>query len=152
VILCDVDHFKAYNDAFGHPAGDACLRRIAAVLADAGAAHAGHCARVGGEEFAVLLDDGEPARAALALAEAMRAAVEALALVHDPATGCSIVTASFGVGHVRAVAGSDAGSLLAATDRALYSAKHRGRNCVVLGDALGTEASAGVLGQVGRAA
>jgi diguanylate cyclase (GGDEF)-like protein len=152
VILCDVDHFKAYNDAYGHPAGDACLRRVAAVLAEAGAAHAGQCARVGGEEFAVLLDDGAPARAALALAEAMRAAVEALAIAHDPATGRTVVTASFGVGHVQAGEGNDAGMLLAATDRALYAAKHRGRNCIVLGDARGTEATAGVLAQAGRPA
>jgi diguanylate cyclase (GGDEF)-like protein len=152
VILCDVDHFKAYNDAYGHPAGDACLRRVASVLAEAGAVHAGQCARVGGEEFAVLLDDGEPARAALALAEAMRGAVEALAIAHDPASGRAVVTASFGVGHVQVGPGTDAGRLLATTDRALYAAKHRGRNCVVLGAAEDGTAGAGVLGQAGRAA
>ena len=152
VILCDVDHFKAYNDAYGHPAGDACLRRVAAVLAEAGAAHAGQCARVGGEEFAVLLDEGAPARAALALAEAMRGAVEALAIAHDPASGRAVVTASFGVGHLQAGPGADTGKLLAATDRALYAAKHRGRNCVVLGAADEGTARAGVLGEAGRAA
>ncbi|MGH8030490.1 MAG: GGDEF domain-containing protein [Arenimonas sp.] len=151
VILCDVDHFKAYNDTFGHPAGDECLRRIAAVLAEAGAAHAGQCARVGGEEFALLLDDGEPARAALALAEAMRGAVEALAIAHVPVTGRAFVTASFGVGHVQVVPGATAGMLLAATDRALYAAKDRGRNCVVLGAAGDTAATAGVLAQASRA-
>jgi PleD family two-component response regulator len=62
------------------------------------------------------------------------------------------VTASFGVGHVYADASLAPDVLLAATDRALYAAKHRGRNCIVLGDARGTEASAGVLAQAGRAA
>jgi diguanylate cyclase (GGDEF)-like protein len=145
VILCDVDHFKAYNDAYGHPAGDECLRRVAAKLAEAGAAHAGRCARVGGEEFAVLLDDGEPARAALALAEAMRGAIEAMAIPHRGGGDRTTVTASFGVGHVRADGNTDAGVLLAATDRALYAAKHRGRNCVVLGEDGTGAATAGVL-------
>jgi two-component system chemotaxis family response regulator WspR len=152
VILCDVDHFKAYNDTYGHPAGDACLRRVAQVLSEAGLVHAGQCARVGGEEFAVLLDDGEPARAALALAEAMRRAVEALAIAHSASSTRAVVTASFGVGHVFAVPGTDASMLLAATDRALYAAKHRGRNCVVLGAVGETAASAGVLAEGGRAA
>ena len=152
VILCDVDHFKAYNDAYGHPAGDECLRRVARVMDAAGAAHAGRCARVGGEEFAVLLDDGEPARAALALAEAMRAAVEALAIPHRGAGSRPCVTASFGVGHVPAAPGVDAQVLLDATDRALYAAKHRGRNCVVLGAAGESAATAGVLAEGERAA
>ena len=152
VILCDVDHFKAYNDAYGHPAGDACLRRVAAVMAEAGASHAGQCARVGGEEFAVLLDDGEPARAALALAETMRSAIEAMAIPHRDPQGRGIVTASFGVGHVRAGSDGGPGGLLAATDRALYAAKHRGRNCVVHGATGDTAASAGVLAEAGRAA
>jgi len=151
VILCDVDHFKAYNDAYGHPAGDACLKRVAQVLAEAAVAHAGRCARVGGEEFAVLLDDGEPARAALALADAMRRAVEALALPHRDSHGPGVVTASFGVGHVLARPGSEPGLLLAATDRALYAAKHRGRNCVVLGEP-GGGAGANVLAPDERAA
>jgi diguanylate cyclase (GGDEF)-like protein len=154
VILCDVDHFKAYNDAYGHPAGDACLRRVAAVLAEAGAAHAGQCARVGGEEFAVLLDDGEPARAALALAEAMRRAIEALAIPHrDTVEGRGFVTASFGVGHAFADASTGPEDLLVSTDRALYAAKHRGRNCVVLGETGGMPLrEGGVLAEGDKAA
>jgi diguanylate cyclase (GGDEF)-like protein len=153
VILCDVDHFKAYNDAYGHPAGDACLRQVAQVMAEAGAAHAGRCARVGGEEFAVLLDDGEPARAALALAEVMRRAVEALAIPHHGAHGREVVTASFGVGHVVPDAATSPDDLLVATDRALYAAKHRGRNCVVLGESGGSRLpEGGVLAEGDKAA
>jgi diguanylate cyclase (GGDEF)-like protein len=154
VILCDVDHFKAYNDAYGHPAGDACLKRVAQVLTEAGFAHAGRCARVGGEEFAVLLDDGEPARAALALAEAMRRAIEALAIPHrDTVEGRGFVTASFGVGHAFADASTGPEDLLVSTDRALYAAKHRGRNCVVLGETGGMPLrEGGVLAEGDKAA
>jgi diguanylate cyclase (GGDEF)-like protein len=134
VVACDVDHFKAYNDAYGHPAGDACLRAVADVLRQAAAAHAGIAARLGGEEFALLLPGRDAARAH-ALAEAMRRAMEGLAIPHRGAPDGGVVTVSFGVAATTVDASPGPQALLAEADRALYQAKGRGRNCVVVADA-----------------
>ena len=134
VITCDVDHFKAYNDAYGHPQGDGCLRAVADVLARTAAQTGGLAARLGGEEFALLLPGGDAARAQ-AVAEAMRRDMEALAIPHCGAPDTAVVTVSFGVAAVVDGREADVQSLLADADRALYVAKSRGRNRVVLAGA-----------------
>jgi len=130
LIMIDVDHFKNYNDAYGHPEGDQCLRVIAECIQAAVRRPSDFVARYGGEELAVLLPDTDAAGAA-GVAEAVRAAVDRLQLPfpHDPA---GQVTISAGVAvHPFSAEVTCAGDLLAAADRALYRAKAAGRNRVV---------------------
>ena len=132
LLMIDIDGFKAFNDALGHQAGDACLRTVATII-DEGVKRAGDIvARYGGEEFAVLLPDTEPAGAA-ALAERIRAAVEGRGIEH-PANACS-VTVSIGVATLQASENGEPSSLVRAADAALYQAKNDGRNLVRLAEA-----------------
>lgn len=126
IALVDVDRFRAYNDAFGHAAGDAILRRVAGTLAGA-VRKVDLVARYGGEEFAVLLARADRA-AALAAAEGLRAAVEAADVPHG-ASGTERVTISVGVA-VFPEDGRDLAALIDAADAALYAAKRAGRNAV----------------------
>ncbi len=131
LVMADIDHFKQFNDRFGHLVGDQVLRLVATTLA-ANVKGQDCLARIGGEEFALLL----PRTAAMdaeKLAEAIRLAIQAKALV-SRATGQQLgrVTASFGVAlHRRGRPGDE---LMAAADRCLYAAKAKGRNCVVQAD------------------
>ena len=129
LILVDVDCFKAYNDNYGHPAGDACLRQVAAALAGVPQRSSDLAARFGGEEFAVLLPDtaiGE----AMRIAERMRAAMVALQMKHEHSTAAAVVTASFGVAAMMPTPRTEPSELLAHADAALYRAKADGRNRV----------------------
>ena len=128
LVMIDVDHFKAFNDRYGHVAGDMCLRTVAEALADA-AREATVVARYGGEEFALLFARTSFDRA-LDLAERLRATVEQLNLTHQAAPR-GRVTASVGVASLRARAGESTEILVEAADAALYGAKRRGRNAVV---------------------
>lgn len=126
VVVIDIDNFKRYNDLYGHPAGDACLKRVGQAMRQALDERA-FLGRIGGEEFAALVaseaaDDGQEA------VERLRRAVEALAIPHAGNGPQRIVTISLGVA-LRAPDGPDgADMLMAAADAALYQAKHRGRN------------------------
>ena len=129
LVLADIDFFKRYNDALGHPAGDRCLVEVARVL-QGNARRAGDvAARFGGEEFALLLPATSGTDAAI-VAERARAAVEALALPH-PEGVVRVVTASFGVATFVPESDGDPERLLATADAALYRAKRDGRNRVV---------------------
>ncbi len=130
VIMADIDYFKAYNDRYGHQAGDACLRRVAAVLAAVAHRPGDLVARWGGEEFVAALAE-TPLDTAAAVAERMRTAVAEASLPH---TGSPFgrVTLSLGVA---APIPSDTASweeAVAAADRALYEAKAAGRNRVTV--------------------
>lgn len=129
LLLLDVDHFKAYNDAFGHQAGDACLVALAGAIAALHTRAGDVVARYGGEEFAVLLP-GAAHGAALAAAERIRSRVLALGLPHPASTAGPTVSVSIGVASL--VPGQDAtpSELVGAADRALYEAKRGGRNQV----------------------
>lgn len=130
LLICDVDRFKAYNDALGHPAGDECLRSVARALADTLERGGDFVARYGGEEFAVILTD-TALSGALAVAESLRAAVERLAIAH-PASPGGCVTISIGVAATVAARDvPDPGRFIEAADQALYEAKQQGRNRVV---------------------
>jgi len=132
LLMVDIDHFKAFNDRFGHPLGDACLRAVATALSGCATRGTDVVARYGGEEFAVVVS-GTTRDGALALAETMRLAVERLRLATTDPVGSVGATISIGVAHVALITSVDPGALLAATDAALYDAKRAGRNRVVEG-------------------
>jgi len=128
LIVIDVDRFKSYNDAYGHPAGDACLKRIAGVIAHAIRRPGDLAARYGGEEFVVLLPNTDE-RGAAEVAERIRLDIRGLALDHAAAAdGC--VTISAGVSSTMA-RDAEATELVAWADKALYRAKQVGRDQVV---------------------
>lgn len=129
LVLVDVDHFKPYNDRYGHPAGDDCLRRIAAVLGRTLLRAGDVVARYGGEEFGAILPLTD-IDAATAVADRMRKSVEALAMPHG-AVPLGVVTISGGVAATRPEMGANPLDLVALADAALYEAKAAGRNCVV---------------------
>lgn len=129
VILLDIDRFKAFNDTYGHVAGDACLAQVAQAARGCVLRSTDLFARYGGEEFAAILRDVPPATA-LGIAERMRKAVSALQIPHAQTTA-GFVTASFGVA-AAPPASEDPRPLLRRADRALYSAKTAGRNRAVL--------------------
>jgi two-component system chemotaxis response regulator CheY len=129
VALFDVDHFKGYNDGYGHLAGDEALKAVAGALADA--CRSGDVLfRYGGEELLVVLPEQDLAGAALA-GERLRAAVEALALPH-PREDQDHVTVSVGIAQCMAADQHDCDLLLKRADAALYRAKRLGRNRVEL--------------------
>lgn len=129
VLMIDIDNFKRYNDAFGHPAGDRCLRAVADVLRAAVPRAADTVARFGGEEFVVLLS-GAPETAGVRVGERIRRAVEEAQLPQAPGTGKPFVTVSIGVAGSDNLGDTDVPQLLSDADRALYRAKKRGRNQV----------------------
>jgi diguanylate cyclase (GGDEF)-like protein len=127
IMLVDIDHFKDFNDRYGHARGDACLSTVAKLLV--GSLRWPHLlGRYGGEEFVVALWDAEP-EAAIYAAERVREAVAAARIEHK-ASARGVLTISIGVAHGDA-ATSDPTSLLDSADRALYAAKLAGRNTVV---------------------
>ena len=129
LMMIDVDHFKLFNDTYGHPEGDACLSRIGETLSAIAAETMGFAGRYGGEEFCLLLPNTDAPRA-LEIGEMVRAAIQDLAMPHVT-SGHKIVTASVGVACTRPTPEQRPGDLIEAADAALYAAKHRGRNTVV---------------------
>jgi diguanylate cyclase (GGDEF)-like protein len=128
VLVVDIDNFKQYNDRYGHPRGDVCLRRVAAALARVPTRAGDLVARLGGEEFSIVLP-GTDGPAALEMAERVRKAVAALGIPHDASPVAPVVTISVGVATGEAAEGSG-DHLVSAADAALYRAKAAGRNCV----------------------
>jgi diguanylate cyclase (GGDEF)-like protein/PAS domain S-box-containing protein len=126
VVMVDIDAYKSFNDHYGHQRGDDCLRTIAQTIASSARRPTDIVARYGGEEFALILKDTDQ-HDARAVAERIRRAVESLQIPHV-AGNAGVVTVSLGVAAQHPRQGGDAGSLLAAADRALYLAKRRGRN------------------------
>ena len=133
LILLDLDHFKQLNDRRGHPAGDDCLRRVGAFLGETIRRSGEVVARYGGEEFAILLP-GVGAEGALRVAEALRDGIERLGIPYGPGSTEKRMTASCGAAAMTPLPEIPAESLVANADRALYAAKHSGRNCVRLAD------------------
>jgi diguanylate cyclase (GGDEF)-like protein len=128
VLLVDLDHFKPLNDTHGHPYGDECLRKVGRAMSGALVRAADFVARYGGEEFALVLPDTDRA-AALAVAEALRAAVAALAIRNDGAPNGRL-TLSVGVAIAVPRLEDRASELVEMADAALYAAKNGGRDQV----------------------
>jgi diguanylate cyclase (GGDEF)-like protein len=129
LIMIDIDAFKAYNDVYGHQAGDECLRRVAESLQSHLHRAGDIVTRYGGEEFAVLIVGAERDRAGH-LAELLRASVETMNIEHRASPASSVVTISVGVATMVPEHDRDAATLLKAADEALYAAKAAGRNRV----------------------
>jgi diguanylate cyclase (GGDEF)-like protein len=129
LLMIDVDHFKLFNDTYGHPEGDVCLSRLGETLAGIAAGTMGFAGRYGGEEFCLLLPNTDAVRA-LEIGETVRAAVQALAMPHATSL-YQTVTVSVGVACTKPNDAQRPGDLIEAADAALYAAKHRGRNAVV---------------------
>lgn len=140
LLIVDVDCFKQYNDEYGHPQGDVCLKELARILREGARRPGDLAARIGGEEFAVVLPD-TPADGALDVAEQLRAKIEALGMPHRGSSTSDHVTISVGVAcfaptaepgwpKARSLAPYTELELVQAADRALYLAKAAGRNRV----------------------
>ena len=129
LMMVDIDYFKLFNDRYGHVSGDTCLRAVGETLSLVTLEEAVLVARYGGEEFALLLP-GLDIRRATGLAEEARQAIEDLAIRHSESP-IGHVTISVGVEAVVPDKFQSYANLIEAADRALYEAKHRGRNAVV---------------------
>jgi len=141
LMLIDVDHFKAYNDRYGHQAGDAALRRVAQVVQRFARRPLDIAARYGGEEFLVALYDlgAEHLRE---IGEELRESIQALGIEHDDSPA-GVVTASIGVSIVSPRPGRSPEGALQLADEALYAAKRGGRNGIRLVDCYGVNYSTG---------
>jgi diguanylate cyclase (GGDEF)-like protein len=129
VMMLDVDHFKAFNDHYGHQAGDECLTVVAGTLQDELLRTSDMVARYGGEEFMLILPNTDGESAAL-LAEKVRRAVESLTIAHAHSSAGTVVTVSVGVATILPASDEGAEHLLREADIALYRAKRLGRNQV----------------------
>jgi len=131
LLMIDVDAFKAYNDTYGHVAGDEVLRRVAGVIRDNCARPADLPARFGGEEFSMILPATSAGGARL-LAEKVRRAIESLQIPHSGSPTSGVVTISIGGAVIVPDETGDASRLVQAADTGLYQAKRNGRNQVVM--------------------
>jgi len=131
LLMMDVDHFKAYNDCYGHGAGDQCLCQVATALRRTHRREEGLVARYGGEEFVRVMPGADLAAARAAAARNLEA-VRAAAIPHQAAPGRSIVTLSIGVWACQPQPDDRLGDFLAQADRRLYQAKSEGRDRFVV--------------------
>jgi diguanylate cyclase (GGDEF)-like protein/PAS domain S-box-containing protein len=130
LILCDIDHFKLYNDTYGHQAGDRCLRKVAQAISKVVKRPADLVARYGGEEFVLVLP-GTPVKGALYLAQQIRWQIKALKIPHLNSPLDLYLTLSLGVSCCIPRANLDFSVLVEAADRGLYQAKAAGRDRAV---------------------
>ncbi|HKW37562.1 MAG TPA: diguanylate cyclase [Burkholderiales bacterium] len=131
LILADVDYFKAFNDRYGHQAGDDCLRRVANALKSVGRRPADLAARYGGEEFAMVLP-ATGAEGALDVAKALVRAVEQISILHGRSGIAGTVSLSQGIASVIPAHDTRPEGVIELADQALYEAKQQGRNRYVV--------------------
>ncbi|MER3589127.1 MAG: hypothetical protein C4322_14980, partial [Mastigocladus sp. ERB_26_1] len=130
LILCDVDYFKSYNDHYGHQAGDACLKRVAAAMRNTLKRPADLVARYGGEEFAIILPS-TAVQGAITVAQAIQKAIKILRLSHIQSQISDFITVSFGVSSIIPIPNLKVETLITTADQALYEAKKQGRDRIV---------------------
>ena len=130
LCMVDIDHFKLFNDRYGHLSGDDCLRRVADAMAKCANRPMDLVARFGGEEFVAILH-GTGSDGAAIIGETMRAAIEDLKIPNNAVTSGAIVTISVGASTVAPDDRIAASDLVNRADQALYRAKDAGRNCLV---------------------
>lgn len=130
LLLCDIDYFKRYNDSYGHAEGDNCLRKVAGALATVVQRSGDLAARIGGEEFAILLPGSDTATG-LALAERLREEMRQLAIPHKTSDVSLHVTLSLGLATLEPASDADFEALFRRADQALYRAKNEGRDRVL---------------------
>lgn len=135
LMMIDIDHFKAYNDCYGHPKGDECLRQVAKAMQD-NSREADLVVRFGGEEFVVLMANTTPEAVEPAAAR-IRRSVEALQIPNHGISAQSIVTVSVGVDVICPTVGLTPADLLSRADEALYEAKRQGRNRIKVASTIG---------------
>ncbi len=133
LILCDIDYFKLYNDTYGHPAGDICLKRVTDSLQESTRRPADLVARYGGEEFAVILPDTDN-KGALFIANKIRQQLADIKLPHDKSEVSKYITLSMGIATQIPHRDTNPTTLVNIADNALYQAKQQGRNQVVQGN------------------
>jgi len=142
IIFIDIDHFKIYNDLYGHQAGDDCLRRVARTILRAAKRPFDFSARYGGEEFVLVLY-GPPQDYARALPEQLRQEIMELAIQHEGSQVATTITVSIGVAIAEPASGRSLTGAIQAADEALYEAKQSGRNRVIFKDASESEVETG---------
>ncbi|TKD68242.1 diguanylate cyclase [Pseudalkalibacillus hwajinpoensis] len=131
VMYIDIDYFKLYNDTYGHEAGDDCLKQVAKVLEETLKPYNGHIARIGGEEFIVIVSD-VTAEDLNKVCEACRKSIELLKITHVKSVLSKIVTVSIGAALVLPHTRMSSRDLINAADHSLYVAKEKGRNQVCI--------------------
>lgn len=136
LILADIDHFKPYNDFYGHPAGDNCLVQVAQALERESLRPSDLAARFGGEEFTLLLPETDLPGAIL-VAERIQAHIRKLAIRHENSAVSPQVTLSLGIASLIAAPGMPADQLIEEADKRLYEAKQHGRNQIRCADSAG---------------
>jgi diguanylate cyclase (GGDEF)-like protein len=129
VIMCDIDHFKAYNDTYGHASGDECLRKVAQTIEQTLERPGDFCARYGGEEFVVILADTSQ-KGAMHIAEKIRLNILDLQIIHKKAYPLPLISLSLGVATSTDQPLTSYEELIKNADTALYLAKSNGRNRV----------------------
>jgi diguanylate cyclase (GGDEF)-like protein len=133
VLMIDVDHFKLYNDHYGHPAGDTCLKKVTQIIRDCLNRPIDLIGRYGGEEFVVLLPEADSV-GAMHVAQSINAALEEAALRHEVSPTHKYVTVSIGGASCVQTIPYSLEELIKRADRALYKAKHSGRNRSLVDD------------------
>ena len=128
VMMLDIDHFKMFNDHYGHPEGDICLQRVAQTMHDVATAHGFFIARTGGEEFSAMMS-ATSATQALEKSQALSDAIDQLQHLHHMSPVAPHVTVSIGISQLGIAGIQTFSGLMTAADQALYAAKAAGRHC-----------------------
>lgn len=135
VIMLDIDEFKKYNDTFGHPEGDSCIKRVSEILKATARRNTDIIARVGGEEFLIFVQDVRREEL-ISLATRLQRSVEEMRIKHAPTASNRCVTISIGLAHTDLEEGMTFEQLYETADQELYLAKRSGRNCVGMNHAI----------------